>query len=269
VRVLHEPISGWSVDRPTAIAVGVFDGVHTGHAHILELVVERAASAALMPAVLTFDPHPMAVLAPERAPLRLTTIDQRVEQFGRIGIELVAVLPFTDEVRHMSPEAFVSEILVHRLEARVVASGVDFRFGERRAGDITLLEQMAGESGFAVVAAELLGDGIPISSTRIREALAAGDLSTASALLGRPYELAVSIDGTSVIVDPGLAVPGAGAYLVEVGAEVTGCWIDEDGVSLVSPGPSGVQRLRFRTGVDAVDPAELRTLVADGGTQTP
>lgn len=269
MRVLHEPISEWAVERPTAIAVGVFDGVHTGHAHILELVVQRAGADALLPAVLTFDPHPMTVLAPERAPRRLTTIDQRVEQFVRAGIEVVAVLPFTDEVRRMSPEAFVSEILVGRLEARIVASGIDFRFGDRRAGDVALLRSMAGESGFEVVAVELLGDGAPTSSTRIREALAAGDLEVASALLGRRYELAASIDGDSVVVDPGLAVPGLGAYLVEIGGVLSGCWIEAGEITLAAPGPPGDARLRFRERVDAADLDALRTRVAADSTQTP
>ncbi len=169
--------------------MGVFDGVHAGHRSVLERLRHGAAEREITPAVLTFDPHPLALVAPEMAPRMLTTIDQRIEQFDAAGVDLVAVLPFNDAIRAMSARTFVSEILVDRLDAALIVAGEDFRFGEDRGGDASLLVRLGDDLGFDTAIIGLVGGDAPISSTRIREAVVAGEVAAAAELLGRPFEL--------------------------------------------------------------------------------
>ena len=186
-----DPFS-WQVDAAgTAVAIGVFDGVHRGHQQVMAGLTEHAARAGLVPVALTFDPHPLEFLAPERAPDLLTTVEQRHALLSAVGVEIVGVLPFL-EIRDLDPRAFVTEILVLRLRARTIAVGENFRFGRDRGGDPALLAALGEDHGFRVEVVEMVGDGGPdgvISSTRIRELLAAGEVATAATLLGRPFEL--------------------------------------------------------------------------------
>ncbi|HEY6546894.1 MAG TPA: riboflavin biosynthesis protein RibF, partial [Vicinamibacteria bacterium] len=134
------------------------------------------------------DPHPAQVLAPDRAPRRIMTPAQRQEHLAALGVDALAVLPFTRELAAESPEAFVRQALVGRLGALSVVVGEDFRFGAARAGDVPLLRQLGSRLGFDVVAVPAVVEaGSAVSSTRIREALAEGDVETAAALLGRPH----------------------------------------------------------------------------------
>jgi len=198
VRILRGAPSVWEAGEALALAVGVFDGVHIGHHHVLKLLLEAAEARGLKPAVLTFDPHPLSLVAPHLAPRMLTTIDQRIEQFAALGVELTAVLAFDASVRGMSAEAFIEDILVGRLRAEFIVAGQDFRFGADRSGDLDLLAEMGSVLGFQAVSSPLVGGREPVSSTRIREALDAGDIPAASALLGRNYQLV------------GAVVPGVG-----------------------------------------------------------
>jgi len=144
----------------------------------------------LRPVALTFDPHPLEFLAPERAPLLLTTVEQREELLGRCGVDILGVLPFL-EIRDLEPVAFVTEILVERLRAVALAVGADFRFGRDRVGDTEALAGFGDQYGFSVDVVEMVGHGPGgvISSTRIRKMIAEGEVARAADLLGRPFEL--------------------------------------------------------------------------------
>jgi riboflavin kinase/FMN adenylyltransferase len=182
--------------RPApALAIGNFDGVHLGHQALVRAAVQDARTRAGCTMVLTFDPHPVRVLAPERAPRALLTLEQRAELLGGLGVDTVAVLGFDATVAALAPEAFVREILVRGLQAKSVVVGERFRFGRGRAGDVALLQRLGEECGFRLLALPvLLQDGAPVSSSRIRDVLLAGDVQAAARLLGRPF----FVDGTVV-----------------------------------------------------------------------
>lgn len=174
--------------RSPSVTVGNFDGVHLGHRALAEAVVAEARAAGGEAVVLTFDPHPSRVLAPERAPATLMTIAQRAEMLGPLGIDRLAVLPFTRELSHESPEEFARRVLAGALGARAVVVGFNFRFGRGRAGDASALASFGRELGFAVRALPpVLHEGAPVSSSRVREALGRGAVEAARGLLGRRY----------------------------------------------------------------------------------
>ena len=181
MRIAHTPSQ---VERqPRAVAIGTFDGVHRGHRAVLQAVV----ATGLAPTAITFDPHPRIALG-NRVDL-LTTLERRLELIEESGIETVLVAAFAPEFQRLTPEEFVDEYL-YRIGAEVVAAGEDFRFGVRRSGDLALLERLGIE---VIVAPEVPG----VSSTKIRAALAEGEVGAAAEMLGRPYEL----DGTVVAGD--------------------------------------------------------------------
>lgn len=184
---------------PSVVALGVFDGVHLAHRAILGAAVSRARETGVPALACTFDPHPMEVLQPERAPAPLTTIPERLELFAQSGLDGAVVLEFTRELAAMEPEAFVKDVLVARLRARDVVVGFNHRFGHGASGDAAMLESLGGRLGFRThVVPPLLLDGVPVSSTEVRAALQRGEVDVAARFLGRPY----SIDGR--------VVPGAG-----------------------------------------------------------
>jgi riboflavin kinase/FMN adenylyltransferase len=177
----------WEVSAPTAVTIGVFDGVHRGHRQVIANLV--ANSGELDPAVLTFDPHPLAILAPNRAPQMLTDLDQRLEQFRELGVQLVGVLNFPD-IRELTADMFCQRVLADALMAKRVVIGADFRFGRDRGGDADFLTKVGPELGFEVEVLEMVGAGDRvISSTRIRTALGSGRVEEAAEMLARPYEL--------------------------------------------------------------------------------
>jgi riboflavin kinase / FMN adenylyltransferase len=173
---------------PTAVTIGVFDGVHRGHQALLGRVTTEAAARGVTPGAITFDRHPMDVLRPDSRPPMLSTLRQRIALLGAAGMELVLVLPFTLRLSRMPPEEFAVKVLLETVSARVVVVGANFRFGHRAAGDPELLAALARPRSVDVIAVPLDGEGgEAISSTRIRAALADGDVATATRLLGRPY----------------------------------------------------------------------------------
>jgi riboflavin kinase/FMN adenylyltransferase len=177
--------------RPSAVALGTFDGVHLAHRAILGTAVSRARAADLTALACTFDPHPMEVLAPERAPLPITTLDERLALIAETGIDATVVIAFTREVADIEPEAFVKEALVERLRIREVVVGFNHRFGRGARGDTALLRDLGARLGFVVHVIEpLTVDGVPVSSTEVRAALQRGDLEQAARFLGRPYSIA-------------------------------------------------------------------------------
>lgn len=175
----------------SAVALGVFDGVHLGHRAILATAVARAAAAGLEALACTFDPHPMEVLQPERAPRPITPLDERLALIGQTGVAAVVVLPFTRALAAVEPEAFVKDVLLSRLGAREIVVGYNHRFGRGARGDARLLESLAGSLGFrAHVVPPTTVDGVAVSSTEIRAALRRGDVAAAARALGRPYAIA-------------------------------------------------------------------------------
>jgi riboflavin kinase/FMN adenylyltransferase len=176
------------IARPTVLTLGVFDGLHLGHQLIVRTVVERARACGAVPTVITFDPHPRAVLYPESAPPLLQTLDQKVEALGVLGVEQTIVVRFTPEFAHVRAGDFLRDVVNERLHAREVYLGRGFAFGHEREGDIELLRRVSERLGFrADEVPEVRLRGQRISSSRIRELLAEGRVNLARRMLGRPY----------------------------------------------------------------------------------
>jgi riboflavin kinase/FMN adenylyltransferase len=176
------------IHRPTVLTLGVFDGLHLGHQLIMQTVVERARAAGAVPTVITFDPHPRAVLHPESAPPLLQTFDQKIEAFGVLGIEQTIVVRFTKEFASIRAADFLSDVIVDRLHAKEVYLGKGFAFGYQREGNIDLLKRIGAELGFvAGEVPEVKLRGARVSSSKIRGLLAAGQVNRARRMLGRPY----------------------------------------------------------------------------------
>jgi phosphoribosyl 1,2-cyclic phosphate phosphodiesterase len=174
----------------SVLAIGNFDGIHLGHQAILRATVERAHALNAVSTALTFDPSPRKVLRPETAPLRLSTNAQRMEWFNALGLEAVVVLPFTLDLARLSPGEFVEQILLRDLHVKAVLVGENFKFGHKQAGDVKLLSELGAKHGFAVVIVPpVVYRGEIVSSTIIRREVAAGDVSHAARLLGRPFAL--------------------------------------------------------------------------------
>ncbi len=174
----------------SVLAIGNFDGIHLGHQAILRATVERAHALSAVSTVLTFDPSPRKVLRPESAPLRLSTIAQRLEWFNALGIEAAVIMPFTLELSRLSPEEFVEQILVRDLQVKAVLVGENFHFGHKQAGNVKLLNELGARNGFEVVIIPPVEcHGEVVSSTIIRREVAEGDVSHAGRLLGRPFAL--------------------------------------------------------------------------------
>lgn len=176
-------------DTRRHLALGFFDGVHRGHQALLGRAVERAQHEGT-PAVLTFVDHPLTVLAPSRAPLLLSTKPEKQAQVARLGVKHLILADFTPEFSALSPEAFVREVLVDALQVASVVVGTSYRFGQGAQGTPEMLVHWGQHLGFDVdVVASVEVDGTPVSSTRVREQVAAGKLAEAEFLLGRPYSL--------------------------------------------------------------------------------
>jgi riboflavin kinase / FMN adenylyltransferase len=176
------------IARGTVLTLGVFDGLHLGHQRIMQTVVERAREISAVPTVITFDPHPRAVLHPENAPPLLQTLDQRLANFEVLGIEQTIVIRFDKEFAEIDAETFLGDIVHERLQAREVYLGKGFFFGKNRGGNIELLKKMSAELGFyADEVEEVRLRGQRISSSKIRELLKDGKVNLARRMLGRPY----------------------------------------------------------------------------------
>ena len=175
---------------PVALTIGNFDGVHLGHQAMLARLTGAARQLGVPPCVMTFEPHPREFFAPDQAPTRLTSLREKLELLERFGVASAYVRRFNFEFAKTTPEDFIERILCRGLNARWILVGDDFRFGARRAGDFAMLKQVAGGGAFEVHAmTSVMADGVRISSTAVREALAAGDMRRAQHLLGRPYSI--------------------------------------------------------------------------------
>lgn len=174
-------------DARSVLTTGTFDGVHLGHQAIVRYLVERAGRVGGVPTLVTFDPHPREVIAGVQVPL-LTTMDERAELARSLGIERFVVLPFTRDLSNLEPEAYVTDILLGQVGMKEIVVGYDHRFGRRARGDRDLLDRLGADHGFSVdVIPEQIETGVTVSSTEIRQRLAAGDVEGAAGLLGRSY----------------------------------------------------------------------------------
>jgi riboflavin kinase/FMN adenylyltransferase len=178
-----------------ALTIGSFDGVHRGHQAMLALLINEARHRGLASCVLTFEPHPRDFFAarmgrPDAAPARIATLRDKLAELERCGIDQAIVLPFDERLAALAPQDFIERVLVRGLNARYVLVGDDFRFGARRAGDYALLDAAGPAQGFDVARMQSYEvHGLRVSSSAVRAALAAGDMTRAAALLGRPYSV--------------------------------------------------------------------------------
>lgn len=233
----------------TVLTIGVFDGVHRGHQKVITETVRRARELSATAVVLTFDPHPMALLRPDRAPALLATLDHRVRLFRAYGADAALVLPFDAERSRQPAEDFVREI-AGVLNPAAIVVGSDFRFGFKAAGDVALLHRLGHELGFAVEALDRDQGNPEWSSSAIRKRLQSGEVQAANELLGHRFE----IDGVVVAgADRGgrvLGFPTANVPLSEQFA------VPADGVY--------AGRLRRLDGLPEADPDWLPSAISVG-----
>src|SRR5579859_2208076 len=199
--------------RPRRVAVGEFDGVHLGHRQVIEG----------SDTVLTFEPHPLAVVRPEAAPKLLTTLEVKAELISELGVQELVVIPFDESFAHQSPEDFIAEILVGRLGATRVSVGENFRFGHRAAGDPDALKAREEFETRVVTLVEV--DGEVVSSSHIRALVQAGEVEAAARMLGSPFQMRGEVvrgDGrgrdlgyptANLVPDNSLVCPGHGIYV--------------------------------------------------------
>jgi riboflavin kinase/FMN adenylyltransferase len=172
------------------VALGNFDGVHIGHQAILKTAIERARSVGGRALALTFDPLPAKVLNPAHAPQLITTPEDKYELLRSFGLDGVLVLTFSRQLSMLSPEEFASEYLCRRIRSRIVVVGHDVSFGHGRAGNAEVMRRLGERLGFeTIVVGPIECDGVPVSSTLVRELIKAGDMTRAARLLGRPHFL--------------------------------------------------------------------------------
>ena len=184
---IHSADETRSSQRGSVVAIGVFDGVHRGHQAVLRHVVNLARERDLDAIVVTFDPTPAEVLAPERAPKMLATLEDRLQEFEALGIDEVRIVQFSMEASHEEAVAFVDRVVVAGCDARVIVVGEDFHFGRNRQGNVERLLTWGETRNFTVSPVTLVGDEAHFSSTRARALIAGGDVGDAREVLGRPF----------------------------------------------------------------------------------
>ena len=185
-----------AASSPVALTIGNFDGVHLGHQAMLAKLRAAASARGLPACVMTFEPHPREFFAPDQAPVRLTSMREKLELLRQHGVARTHVLRFNFALAQVTAADFIGRILVRGLGVRWLQVGDDFRFGARRAGDLAMLRAQAAEQGYEVESmATVELDGARVSSTAVRDALAAGDVEKAERLLGRPYSISGRVIG--------------------------------------------------------------------------
>ena len=181
--------------RHCAVTIGNFDGVHRGHQAMLALLRSEAQRRGLASCALTFEPHPrdyfaQALNQPDLAPARISTLRDKLDQLAQCGIDQTIVLPFNATLASQAPQAFIDDVLLAGLGTRYLLVGDDFRFGHKRAGDYNMLVEAGRQQGFDVARMNSYeSDGLRVSSTAVRQALAQGDMAGAAKLLGYPYAI--------------------------------------------------------------------------------
>lgn len=194
MQVIYENADNEHPAHPCAVTIGAFDGVHLGHRAVISQLREQAHVDNLATAVVTFDRHPASIVRPESAPLLLTDLEQKLELLENCEVDYVYVVHFDETRARESAEAFIERVLVDALDTKYVTVGTDFHFGKDRKGNVEMLRATGEVEGFRVHGHQLVGeDGLPshnsVSSTRIRAALRAGDLVSATTMLGRLHEV--------------------------------------------------------------------------------
>ena len=210
------------------MTIGNFDGVHLGHQSIFRALSERAREVGGTSMVLTFEPHPLKILAPQRCPLLITRTAKKLEIMRECGLDLVICLPFTPALANLKPESFVEEVLVERLHVREMYVGYNFAFGKGRQGTLALLQALGDRYGFAVhIIKPIAVDGRIVSSSIIRQWIQQGRVDEAALLLGRFYSITGTVvEGyqkgrelgfpTANVRSPDDLIPGHGVYAVTV-----------------------------------------------------
>lgn len=233
-------------DAPlSAVAIGNFDGLHRGHREVLRVMQEAASAHTLAPSVLTFEPHPRRVFAPQAPHFRIEPLAQKLRRLRALGVAQVFMPRFTRDFAALSAEQFLDDVLGRQLNARAVVTGEDFAFGKGRAGDVALLKRWGAAQGVAVhTVPALMAEGEVCSSSTVRHALGEGDVAHACALLGHPYRLegrvmhgdkrgrTLGVPTANIALPPGLRLPRYGIYA---------CWAFVDGVRYMGAASLGVR----------------------------
>jgi riboflavin kinase/FMN adenylyltransferase len=214
--------------RPSVLTMGKFDGLHLGHRQLIETTVERARALGLASAVLTWEPHPNVILRPGQPLELLTSLEEKVELIGRLGPDLLIVAPFTEATKATSADVYMAQI-VAAVPVRELWVGEDFAMGRGRAGDVPSLMAIGAGLGFAVGAVRQVATAAgPVSASRVRELLRAGDVEGAVALLGRPFGLrgqvvegdkrgrTIGFPTANMQIDPSHVLPADGVYACRV-----------------------------------------------------
>lgn len=190
MRILHSIAELSELPGPLVLAIGVFDGVHLGHRAVIQRALTDARAAGGTAVVVTFDPHPARVLRPEQSPLLLTCIQHKQQLISALGVENFLIVPFDKTVAAMEPSEFIREIATAAKPLRQICVGENWAFGKGRAGNIHLLKTLGEKMGFAAIGIpDVQMNERPVSSTAIRNAVQAGDITTAEKLLGRNFSI--------------------------------------------------------------------------------
>ena len=194
LRGLYPPGTPLTASKPVALTIGNFDGVHLGHQALLNELRTAAQARGLLTSVVIFEPHPREFFSPQQAPTRLTSLREKLELFSSMGIDNVHVCRFNAYFSQISAAGFI-HALHEKLSAKFVLIGDDFRFGSGRVGDFALMEKIGSQHGFEVKAVHtVLHNGVRISSTAVRAALAEGNMRVAQSYLGRPYSISGRVE---------------------------------------------------------------------------
>lgn len=228
MKIIHSPSELGPVRRKVCLAIGFFDGVHLGHQQIIRQTTSDARQHEALALILTFDRHPNAVIAPDRAPPLIYPLDQKLRVIESLGVDATLVLHFDKELSERSGEEFIRTLAAQAGPIRSICVGANFVFGHKRSGNVELLRRLGAELNFAVHGhAAVSLDGKAVSSTRIRQAIAAGHLDGAGQMLGRPYSLVGQVVlgdqlgrklgfPTANIDVTGLVLPRSGVYAAQV-----------------------------------------------------
>ncbi|WP_425605285.1 bifunctional riboflavin kinase/FAD synthetase [Fulvimonas yonginensis] len=246
----------------SVVAIGAFDGLHRGHQALLAEVRLRAGELDLAPGVVSFEPLPRAYFSPEPVP-RLSGVREKLRGFAAAGMAQVLLLRFNAALTAMSAEDFVRRVLVHRMAAREVWVGSDFRFGHKRAGDVAMLARMGRELGFAThVMPPVLLEGARVSATRVRGLLAAGEFAGAAPLLGRPFVIEGRIERGNQLGRT-LGFPTANIHLRRRVSPVLGIFAVRVGLGEAPCSWPGVASLGLRPTVNQVTQPVLEVHLFD------
>ena len=215
----------------SVVTIGNFDGVHRGHAEIFAHLKRKSMALGLPSVVVTFEPHPLKILAPESAPLLITTFEQKAALIAESGIDYLIVVPFSTELSRMPANDFVLKVLCSPLGMRHIIIGHDYAFGRGREGNFKTLESLGGPNGFTLEDLPPIGEsGVVFSSSLVRSAVADGDMAAAAHILGRYYQISGTVEHgreigralgfpTANVATPNELLPSDGVYAVMVQVE--------------------------------------------------